>query len=473
MKVLVLGAGKISAELLKRLTDAWQATLVDKSRERLTDFSSRFASISRVVEGDASSPVVLEEAGLEDQDYVLALTDRDKVNLAACDFAAKAGIKHLLALVHDPELLPAFRAIGARTLSVAAMPARSIYHYLQDPRIDVTPIARGRGEIMEVDVGDRHWTQGTPVGLLHADDWRLVALFRGQDMLFPDHGTQVESGDRLVFVGRPDMFEPVCSLLDCAQPSFPLAYGQTLLAALTKADDAELSGILDEILHLAQMTKIKRILLLCRRAETVLKDKLATWSESLDIETRPVSDNPVRDLQVISESESVGLVALPPPQTSFLASFTKAALVSLAHSLPCPVLVAKQSAPFKKLLVPFHGTDESKLALTIGLDLAQQLDAELAAVVVSAPDFLHGSEDNGQDFVAENLAVIRDMAHIHKIPIEEMVRQGNPVQEILDAAKDFDLLVVGSSNKEQSFFSPNVGDQLARKAPCSVLMVTG
>ena len=102
MNILICGAGYIAQELLKRLGETWKATLVDKDESILRDMSSRFVSVVRVLGGDASSPVVLEKAGLGDQDYVLALTRDDASNLAVAGFAREKGIRNILSLVYDP-----------------------------------------------------------------------------------------------------------------------------------------------------------------------------------------------------------------------------------------------------------------------------------------------------------------------------------------------------------------------------------
>ena len=67
MKILVCGAGRITDELLKRIGTNWEITLIDKEETRLTPFSNRFPTIVRTITADASSPVVLNKAGLADQ----------------------------------------------------------------------------------------------------------------------------------------------------------------------------------------------------------------------------------------------------------------------------------------------------------------------------------------------------------------------------------------------------------------------
>lgn len=106
MKLLVCGAGRITDELLKRIGSNWKITLIEKEEAKLAPFSNRFPNVVRVLTEDASSRVVLEKAGLSEQDGVLAMTNDDAVNLVIARFARQADVKAVLAVVRDPENLP-------------------------------------------------------------------------------------------------------------------------------------------------------------------------------------------------------------------------------------------------------------------------------------------------------------------------------------------------------------------------------
>ena len=111
MKLIICGAGRITDELLKRAGAHWEITLIEKDAAKLAPFSTRFPNIARFMSEDASSPVVLDKAGLSSQDGILAMTSDDAVNLAIVRFAKDADIKTVLAVVRDPEQLPALYGI--------------------------------------------------------------------------------------------------------------------------------------------------------------------------------------------------------------------------------------------------------------------------------------------------------------------------------------------------------------------------
>ncbi|MGB6931035.1 MAG: NAD-binding protein [Syntrophobacteria bacterium] len=74
MKVLICGAGKVTRHLLARLGESWHVTLIDKSEDKLQDLIAKSENVQKVIAADGSSPVTLDDAGVVDFDYVLALT---------------------------------------------------------------------------------------------------------------------------------------------------------------------------------------------------------------------------------------------------------------------------------------------------------------------------------------------------------------------------------------------------------------
>ena len=83
MKILILGAGRVGSNLAEMLVvDKSDVTVVDTNAEALVNLQERFDL--RTVVGTATSLEVLEEAGINDVDMLVAVTANDEVNLVAC-----------------------------------------------------------------------------------------------------------------------------------------------------------------------------------------------------------------------------------------------------------------------------------------------------------------------------------------------------------------------------------------------------
>ncbi|MDH3964728.1 MAG: TrkA family potassium uptake protein, partial [Deltaproteobacteria bacterium] len=391
MKVLICGAGKVTRHLLARLGESWHVTLIDKSEDKLQDLIAKSENVQKVIAADGSSPVTLDDAGVVDFDYVLALTENDKVNLAVCDYAGSQGVSHLLALVNEEENKERFQKIGARPVLGSTMLAKSIHHYLQDPRINLMSLTLGQAEIMEMDVADHFQVVGKGAASLMDEDWRLVAILRQNEMFFPNPETIIEVGDRLVIVGQPDSFKALCTHLECGIPHFPLGYGPDLLLALLPGSNHE--QLVKETMHLAQNTKVKSLTVLSSKEVGDIQDTLGAWTQTIDIKVVTVDGNVEDHLEKIGSQENYGIMVLHPFEASFFVSLAKPTLISLAHSISCPLLVARQTHPYERILVPFNATSKAESALGVAVDLARQFGAEVAVAVVEEPEFIRGVEE--------------------------------------------------------------------------------
>ncbi len=86
MKIIILGAGQVGGTLAENLVgENNDITVVDTDSGRLRQLQDKFDL--RVVQGHGSHPRVLREAGAEDADMLVAVTNSDETNMIACQIA--------------------------------------------------------------------------------------------------------------------------------------------------------------------------------------------------------------------------------------------------------------------------------------------------------------------------------------------------------------------------------------------------
>ena len=86
MRIVILGAGQVGASVAEALSsEANDITVVDQNRAALAELADRLDV--RTVAGNAAYPSVLREAGIEDTDMLVAVTQSDQTNLVACKIA--------------------------------------------------------------------------------------------------------------------------------------------------------------------------------------------------------------------------------------------------------------------------------------------------------------------------------------------------------------------------------------------------
>ena len=86
MKIIILGAGQVGGTLAENLAgERNDITVIDIDGERLRELGDRL-DIGTVL-GMGCYPWVLKEAGAEDADMLIAVTNSDEVNMVACQVA--------------------------------------------------------------------------------------------------------------------------------------------------------------------------------------------------------------------------------------------------------------------------------------------------------------------------------------------------------------------------------------------------
>ena len=83
MKIIIVGAGEVGFHVASHLTlENKEVVVIDKDPAAIRRVSDSLDV--QALEGSGSSPVVLEEAGIQDAEIILAVTDSDEANLVAC-----------------------------------------------------------------------------------------------------------------------------------------------------------------------------------------------------------------------------------------------------------------------------------------------------------------------------------------------------------------------------------------------------
>ena len=86
MKVIICGAGKVGASIAKHLVDQDnEITVIDQSKDLINDVRDKL-DLNTII-GSASNPSILQEAGADSADMLIAVTLQDEINMVACQMA--------------------------------------------------------------------------------------------------------------------------------------------------------------------------------------------------------------------------------------------------------------------------------------------------------------------------------------------------------------------------------------------------
>jgi trk system potassium uptake protein TrkA len=117
MKAIVIGCGRVGAALATILADAsWEVVVVELNEENLARLGPDWRQ--PVVIGHGMDAHVLEEAGVEDADVLIAATDGDNTNLVVAQVATQRyTVKHVAARIQDPARADAYGDRGFEIIS--------------------------------------------------------------------------------------------------------------------------------------------------------------------------------------------------------------------------------------------------------------------------------------------------------------------------------------------------------------------
>ena len=208
MKIIILGAGQVGGSVAESLvSEQNDITVVDIDPQRLRALQDRLDL--RTVTGSAAHPSVLAEAGADDADLLIAVTQSDETNLAACKIAARMfNVPRRVARVRATDFLNDERLLGAEGFEVdlSICPEQVLTEYIvkliEFPEaLQVLDFADGVVSLVAVRAYRGGPMVGHPVKDIRAHipsiDTRIVAIFRRDHPIVPDGETLIEVDDEV------------------------------------------------------------------------------------------------------------------------------------------------------------------------------------------------------------------------------------------------------------------------------------
>lgn len=116
MYIIIIGCGRLGSELARELSDGGHdVAVVDRDPKRLAALGSGFnGQVVRGVEFDGD---VLEQAGIRQADYLLAVTPDDSVNITVCLAAGRIyHVRRIIARISSPAKAPVYETLGIETV---------------------------------------------------------------------------------------------------------------------------------------------------------------------------------------------------------------------------------------------------------------------------------------------------------------------------------------------------------------------
>jgi trk system potassium uptake protein TrkA len=212
VKIIILGAGQVGRTAAYHLSreEANDVTVIDINEEILRDLQDRLDI--RTVIGNASSPRILEAAGIASTDILVALTNSDEVNMLACQIAwTLYRTPKKIARVRSAAYTERDKLFGENAVAVDVWisPEQLVTEYVArliryPGALQVLDFADGRVRLVGIRARQGGPLVGEALKTLRAHvpsaDARVAAIYRAGKSVKPDGDTLIEDGDEVFFL---------------------------------------------------------------------------------------------------------------------------------------------------------------------------------------------------------------------------------------------------------------------------------
>jgi trk system potassium uptake protein TrkA len=197
MKALVIGCGRLGAELAYRLfLNGHSVSIIDIDEKAFTkihgDFQGKFS------EGDALNRDVLRRAGIENVDSVAVVTSSDILNAVVGHLARDTyHVPNVVVRNYNPRYRSIHEAYGLQVVSALSWGAQRIEEMMYHTDVRVV-FSAGNGEVEVYELAIPESCAGVTIGQLIASEMCMpVAITRAGKALLPTLKTELYPGDVL------------------------------------------------------------------------------------------------------------------------------------------------------------------------------------------------------------------------------------------------------------------------------------
>jgi len=212
MKIIILGAGQVGGTLAENLVgERNDITVIDADGDTLRNLQDRLDI--QVVQGIGSHPEVLQKAGAEDADMLIAVTNSDESNMMACQVAYTlyktptkiARIRSEQYILYQDKLYDHQDIPVDHLIAPEQLVTNSIKRLIDYPgALQVVEFADGKASLVAVKAYYGGLLVGHALSTLREHipniDTRVAAIYRNGKPIRPLGTTVIEADDEVFFI---------------------------------------------------------------------------------------------------------------------------------------------------------------------------------------------------------------------------------------------------------------------------------
>ncbi|MBO4627281.1 MAG: Trk system potassium transporter TrkA [Lachnospiraceae bacterium] len=207
MKIIIIGAGNVGSTLVEQLAhEGHDITIIDIVARKIQAITDNYDVMGIV--GNGASYSLLMEAGIEQADLLIAVTESDELNLLCCTVAKRVGRCAAIARVRMPDYSKEVQYLQEQLkLALVINPemetAKEAARILAMPTaLDVMSFAHGQAELIKIAIPEGNRIAGmtlAEIGKKLSVSALVCAVERNGEVYIPSGSFRLESGDTLTF----------------------------------------------------------------------------------------------------------------------------------------------------------------------------------------------------------------------------------------------------------------------------------
>lgn len=212
MYVIIIGAGRVGTNLSRSLIrEGLNVTIIESDSATCAE-AAEIENLM-VINGDASSVQILEEADISDADVFVAATGDDKTNLLSAALSLNYdNIKKRIVRVNELEHESAFKNIG---IDITVSPEASVATYLERlitrPKIaDLIVLGKGSTELLELTLENKKLFGKPVLDYSPTENYIVCAVYDEDGELFiPQKDTLFKKDQKISVITKTEYIKEV------------------------------------------------------------------------------------------------------------------------------------------------------------------------------------------------------------------------------------------------------------------------
>ncbi|HBK92216.1 MAG TPA: Trk system potassium transporter TrkA [Parvularcula sp.] len=212
-RVIIVGGGNIGLHVATGLEkiSATKIRLIERDRARAERIAEDLER-TIVLQGDGLDRALLREAGVEETETVVAVTNNDQVNILACVVAKREGARRAMALINEQDYGPISEAVGVdRFVDPRSTTISTILQHIRRGRIKgVFSLYDGEAELIDAIALETSPLVNKPLSEAELPEGVMIgAIYRDGKVSMPNSETVIKPGDRVVLMALKDYVKDV------------------------------------------------------------------------------------------------------------------------------------------------------------------------------------------------------------------------------------------------------------------------